>query len=169
MSREKHKTPHAPQHYPRTVLIQLQFLDMLRLAGSSITRPALSRPESNSIRALQQRRQRFAVRHNDQNRVLLRLQFQQQLGDRLRRGAIEISGRLIGQEQQSVREPVPGQSPRVAVRRPKVPPADASTAAPNRHDSKRSIARRWSSGVAAPSAKNGTNTFSSTVHCGSRW
>src|SRR5207253_1177884 len=40
-----------------------------------------------------------AVRHHDQDRVLLAVQVEQQLPDRLGRAPVEVAGRLVGQHQ----------------------------------------------------------------------
>ena len=49
---------------------------------------------------LQAAGQLVAMRHHDQDGLLLPLQFQQQFGDAMSRRAIEIAGRLVGQHQQ---------------------------------------------------------------------
>ena len=116
---------------------------------------------------LQRRRQRFAVRHDDQNRVPLGLQFQQQFGDRPGRRAIEIAGRLVGQQQRRLADQRPGDRHPLPFAAGKLGRPMVEPLAPVRRGRATRPPAAGRPAVAAPSARNGTSTFSSTVHCGS--
>ena len=115
-------------------------------------------------------RQVGAVRDHDENVVLLPVQFEQKIADRLRVLAVEVAGRLVGEKQHGLeherardRDALPLAAGEL--RRPVIEPAgqvrrDRATAA-RRLPSRRACVSRLTS--------VGTSTFSSTEHCGSRW
>src|SRR5262245_47792490 len=60
------------------------------------------RPPIHLVPDRQPRRERSAVGHHDQDRVPVGVQLQQQIGNRVGGGAIEVAGRLVAEQQRRI-------------------------------------------------------------------
>ena len=111
--------------------------------------------------------QPLAMRDDDEDHGLGLLQFEEQLPDLLGRGAIEVAGRLVGQEQIGGIDQRPGQGGPLPLAAGEF--RRAMLAAIGQADALSSISARWiDSAATGPNGTAGSSTFSSTEHCGRR-
>ena len=103
-----------------------------------------------------------------QRRAVPVAQAEEQPDDRLAGGAVEVAGRLVGEQDRRPRRPRRGRAPPAAARRPRAAPDSGRAAAP------RPIAvelgrRRGRRRRGSPASSSGVATFSIAVIVGIRW
>ena len=90
-----------PRRRPRRGSCASESSSEARIRRKRDVHPSFSTPSSSSNRRSIMSGQPRAVRDDDQHRLLLPLKFQQQFADAGGGRAVEVAGRLVGQEQQA--------------------------------------------------------------------
>ena len=126
-----------------------------------------TRPSRSAIDHVGDRRQLRIVRHQHQRRPARAVDVEQQLDDRLPGGAVEIAGRLVGEQDRRI----VGERPRdrdallLAARELR----RVVMAAIGQTDFVEQLLRARPAAFGTPAISIGTSTFSSAVSDGSRW
>ena len=102
-----------------------------------------------------------------QRRLPPPLQAEQQIDDLLAGRAVEVAGRLVGQDDLRARAAARARWPPAAARRPRAAPGNDRRDAPGRP--RRARPRAASNASAWPANSSGSATFSSAVMVGTRW